>query len=63
MREHPAQVCETSDGLFDCRQDAQAGRNVIECLLLYLDRGGHWTAGSGFRNVALAIIRKVNQLA
>ena len=41
-------------------QDAQAGRNVIECLLHYLDKGGHWGDSSVLRGVALGIIRKVS---
>ena len=42
-------------------QDAQAGRNVIECLLRYLDKGGHWTdsASISLRSVAIGIMRKV----
>ena len=40
-------------------QDAQAGRNVIECLLRYLDKGGHWVGTSALRSVAIGITRKV----
>ena len=42
-------------------QDAQAGRNVIDCLLRYLDKGGHWTdiASISLRSVAIGIMRKV----
>ena len=40
-------------------QDAQAGRNVIDCLLRYMDKGGLWTDGSGLRVVAIDIMRKV----
>ena len=41
-------------------QDAQAGRNVIECLLRYLSKGGHWADTSSLRNIAIAITRKVH---
>lgn len=41
-------------------QDAQAGRNVIECLLRYLDKGGHWTETSSLRDTAIGITRKVH---
>ena len=41
-------------------QDAQAGRNVIECLLRYLDKGGHWTDGARLTPVAIGIMRKVH---
>ena len=42
-------------------QDAQAGRNVIDCLLRYLDKGGHWTdvASISLRSVAIGVMRKV----
>lgn len=40
-------------------KDAQAGRNVIECLLRYLDKGGHWANSSSLRNTAIGITRKV----
>ena len=40
-------------------QDAQAGRNVIECLLQYLGKGGHWADTSSLRSIAIGITRKV----
>ena len=47
-------------GLVVQMQDAQAGRNVIECLLRYLDKGGHWADTSVLRNTAIGITRKVS---
>lgn len=41
-------------------QDAQAGRNVIECLLRYLDKGGYWTDNASLKQVAIGIMRKVS---
>ncbi len=41
-------------------QDAQAGRNVIECLLQYLDKGGYWTDNASLKQVAIGIMRKVS---
>ena len=41
-------------------QDAQAGRNVIECLLRYLGKGGHWADTSSLRSIAIGITRKVH---
>ena len=43
-------------------QDAQAGRNVIDCLLRYLDKGRYWTDSSDLRTVAIGIMRKVTKL-
>ena len=41
-------------------QDAQAGRNVIQCLLRYLDKGGYWTDNASLKQVAIGIMRKVS---
>lgn len=41
-------------------QDAQAGRNVIECLLRYLDKGGYWTDNASLKQVGIGIMRKVS---